>query len=99
MADIDDILTPERRVMLAHKAQRLYGKFCGTGGRGICVESFAVYHIGRGETVVAEDLVAYLDEVVMELEQYDPHNRLAATRGLVARVCRHIAEASEPQCT
>lgn len=99
MAEIDDILTPERRAMLAHKAQRLYGKFCGTGGRGICAESFAVYHIGRGEAVVAEDLVAYLDEVVMELEQHDPHHRLAATRGLASRVRRHIAEASQPQCT
>lgn len=99
MAVLVDSLTPERRAMLVEKARRLYGKFCGTGGRGICAESFAVYHIGRGETVVAEDLAAYLDEVVARLERADPHNRLAATRGLIARIRRHLAKAVEQQGT
>lgn len=88
-----DALMPERRAMLAAKARRLYGKFCGTGGRGICVESFAVYHIGRGEAVVAEDLVEYLDRVIAELKQDDPSGRLAATQGLAARIRRHLSEA------
>jgi len=42
-----DDMGPERRASLADKGRRLYGKFCGTGGRGICAESFAVYHISR----------------------------------------------------
>jgi hypothetical protein len=83
-------LTSHRRAVLADKGRRLYGKFCGTGGRGICAESFAVYHIARGEAVVAEDLAAYLDGVVAGLECADPHGRLAATRGLVARIRRHL---------
>jgi hypothetical protein len=85
-----EALTPERRAMLAMKARLLYGKFCGTGGRGICAESFAVFHIGRGETVVAEDLLTYLAAVVAELELNDPQNRLAATRGLAERVRKHL---------
>lgn len=91
-----DELTPHRRTVLAEKAHRLYGKFCGTGGRGICAESFAVYHIGRGEFVVAEDLADFLDGQVAKLEQSDPLGRLQATRGLVARIRRHLAEAANP---
>lgn len=87
-------MTPERRATLAEKARRLYGKFCGTGGRGICAESFALYHIGRGEPCVAEDLAGFLDTVVAALERDDPDGRLDATRGLAARVRRHLAEAS-----
>lgn len=86
-------IASQRREMLAEKARQLYGKYCGTGGRGICAESFVVYHIGRGETIVAEDLLAFLETVVSELELSDPHNRLNATRGLVARIEKHLAEA------
>lgn len=85
--------TPDRRASLADKGRKLYGKFCGTGGRGICAESFAVYHIGRGEPDVAEDLVAHLERVAAELEATDPDGRLAATRGLAARIRAHIASA------
>ncbi|MGL4463238.1 MAG: hypothetical protein ACRC1K_13905 [Planctomycetia bacterium] len=99
MIESEERLAQERRVMLADKARRLYGKFCGTGGRGICAESFAVYHISRGEATVAVDLAAYLDGVVSELESTDPHGRLAATRGLAARIRRHLAEAVDPHAT
>ena len=44
-------LSPEVRARLAQKGRILYGKFCGTGGRGICAESFALHHIWRGEGV------------------------------------------------
>ena len=33
MASGDPEVTPERREMLAEKGRRLYGKYCGTGGR------------------------------------------------------------------
>ena len=42
MASDGSGLAPERRAMLANKGRRLYGKYCGTRGRGICAESFAV---------------------------------------------------------
>ena len=93
MATDGSELAPERRAMLAGKGRRLYGKFCGTRGRGICAESFAVYHIGRGETGVAEDLVAYLERTAAELEAADPDGRLAATRALTARIRAHIESA------
>lgn len=95
MSGTREELTPHRRAVLADKGRRLYGKFCGTGGRGICAESFAVYHIGRDEAVVAEDLISYLDGVVSGLERADPHGRLAATRGLVGRIRRHLAEGAD----
>ncbi len=96
MAAVEIELAPDRRSMLAEKGRLLYGKFCGTGGRGICAESFAVFHIGRGEAVVAEDLVAYLNEVVAELQVFDIHDRLSATQGLLARVLRHLSQANDP---
>lgn len=76
-------LSPERRAMLADKGRVLYGKYCKRGGRGICAESFACYHIGRGEQVVAADLLEYLatrpaDEI---------------TLGLIERVRGHLAGA------
>ena len=79
-------LAPERRAMLAEKGQRLYGKFCGTGGRGICAESFAVYHLGRGEAVVAADLLAYLETQAAAGQD-------AMTHGLIARLRHHLAAA------
>ncbi len=90
-------VTPERRVMLAEKGRRLYGKYCGTGGRGICSESFAVYHIGRGEPVVAADLPAYLEARAGELVAADPDGRGAMTRGLIERIRRHLAGVGEAQ--
>lgn len=93
LCEVDKELTPDRRAMLAAKARRLYGKYCGTGGRGICAESFAVYHIGRGEIAVAEDLIVYLDGVVAELKQADQHGHLAATHGLARRIRQHLADA------
>ena len=87
----DAPLDPARRASLAAKGRRLYGKFCGTGGRGICAESFACYHIGRGETVVAADLLAFLDGRADALAGADPGGELAMTRGLAARVRGHLS--------
>ena len=87
-------LAPERRAMLADKGRRLYGKYCGTRGRGICAESFAVYHLGRGEGVVAADLLAYL-----EAQTAAPGaGHHAMTHGLIARLRHHLAaaEIAEP---
>lgn len=75
-------LAPERRAMLAEKGRRL----CGTRGRGICAESFAVYHLGRGEAVVAADLLAYLETQAAAGQD-------AMTHGLIARLRHHLASA------
>jgi hypothetical protein len=58
--DEEVAVSPERRAILACKGQRLYDKYCGTKGRGICAESFAEYHIWRGEWVIARDFLVYL---------------------------------------
>lgn len=86
------VISPERRASLAAKGRLLYGKYCGTDGRGICAESFAVFHIGRGEAAVAEDLLAFLEGRREQLEADDPDGRLAMTRGLIERVRGHLAE-------
>ena len=80
--------------MLAAKGERLYGKYCGTDGRGICAESFALYHIGVGEPAVAADLLDYLRGRLAELLHDDPQGRLPMTRGLVARIDRHLTDAA-----
>ena len=53
-------LTDERRAQLAHKGQLLYGKYCGLDGKGIYAESFAEYHMLRGEHVVVTDFLEFL---------------------------------------
>ena len=88
----DGIRVPtDRRAMLAEKGRTLYGKYCGTGGRGICAESFAVYHLGRGESFVAADLLAYLECRAAELRDADPEARQAMTAGVIARLRAHLA--------
>src|SRR5260370_42429323 len=94
MSQPNEYLTVHRRRMLADKGRRLYAKYCGTRGRGICAESFACYHIARGEAEVAEDLLAFLEPLVVSLEQADPDGRLVMTRRLVARIRGHLQEAA-----
>ncbi len=62
-------VSPERRAFLALKGRLLYGKYCGTHGRGICSESFAEYHIWRGELVVVRDFLAFLKAEIEPLRQ------------------------------
>ena len=45
---------------LARKGEILYGKSCGTGGRGTCTESFAVHQLRLGHVEVARDLLRFL---------------------------------------
>ncbi len=97
MGLVETALSPEQRERLAHKGRLLYGKFCGTEGRGICAQSFALYHIWRGEGEVARDLLAFLDATIGALRVDDPDGRLALTLELAARIRRHIAhEEDEP---
>ena len=84
-------VSDERRQTLARKGQVLYGKYCGTGGRGICAESFAEYHVWRGEYAVARDFLIFLAAQVDTLRQTSPATaetqaRLAMTERLIARI-------------
>lgn len=84
-------VTADRRAFLARKGQLLYGKYCGTQGRGICAESFAEYHIWRGEFVVASDFLSFLTAQVGRLrEQAALDNRVAdqlhVTEQLIERI-------------
>ena len=83
-------LTPERRAMLSLKGRLLYGKYCGTRGRGICAEGFAAYHLGRGEVEVVDDFLAFLETQVAALRVADPQGRLGMTEALLARVRRRV---------
>jgi hypothetical protein len=82
------VITPEKRARLAEKGRILYRKSCGVTGKKTCAESFALFHIGRGETEVARDLVAFLEREARELRIDDPEGRLRPTEELAARIRR-----------
>ena len=90
-------VAPDRRAHLARKGQVLYGKFCGTDGRGICAESFAEYHLWLGEIVVVQDFLEFLDHqrlILSQLDLAEPdiRRRLAMTLDLIERVEAHLGE-------
>ena len=90
-------VTEERRAFLAHKGKILYAKYCGTQGHGICSESFAEYHIWRGEYVVARDFLVYLESELISLRQEALTNPQAAfqltiTQRLVERIQSLLGE-------
>jgi len=85
-------VSPERRAFLACKGQRLYGKYCGTHGRGICAESFAEYHIWRGEYAVVRDFLVFLNKQVDYIRQTTPITPdLEAHLRLTARLMERIS--------
>ena len=81
------VVAPERRAFLATKGKLLYSKYCDTSGKGICAESFAEYHLWRGEYVVVRDLLVFLQEqeVILQLEP-DKAYQLEITRQLIQRI-------------
>ena len=90
-------VAPDRRAHLARKGQVLYGKFCGTDGRGICAESFAEYHLWLGEIVIVRDFLEYLDNqrlILSQLDLAEPdiRRRLEMTVDLIERVEAHLGE-------
>jgi hypothetical protein len=79
-------VTPERRTELAIRGKRLYAKYCGTSGTGICAESFAEYHVWRGEMIIARDLLVYLYAQRDQLRETDNQRlaeRLTMTQELI----------------
>lgn len=87
----------ERRAFLAQKGKILYAKYCSTKGHGICSESFAEYHIWRGEYVVVQDFLIYLEAQIIGLQDKSSYNSQAAfqliiTEGLVDRINSLLGE-------
>jgi len=82
--------SPERRELLARKGRILYGKFCGTGGRGICAESFALYQLRLGNVEVVHDLLKFLDNQLDALRVNDPEGLLPMTEALTARIRQQL---------
>src|SRR4051812_44714134 len=75
----------ERRTFLAQKGEILYAKYCGTQGHGICSESFAEYHIWRGEYVVAQDFLVYLESQLINLQDESCHDPQAAFQLIITQ--------------
>lgn len=97
MGRVDLEPSPEARARLALKGRILYGKSCGTDGKGVCAESFALHHIWRGESEVARDLLAFLETEVVALRDHDPDGRLPLAVGLAARIRSHLeTEGDDP---
>ena len=55
-----------------------------------------LFHLGRGEAIVAWDLLAFLDTEAQALRQNDPEGRLAATEDLAANI-RRVLEVKRPE--
>jgi hypothetical protein len=79
-----------RRARLAEKGRILYGKSCGTKGKRTCVEGFALYHIRRGESEIARDLLGFLETTRDALRSSDPEGQLAGTDELVVRIRQYL---------
>lgn len=94
----DEVLVDDnRRTFLAQKGRILYAKYCGTRGYGICSESFAEYHIWRGEYVIARDFLTYLEMQVADLGTQATRDTQAAfqltiTQGLFDRIRALLSE-------
>jgi hypothetical protein len=88
---MDSHLSPEERARLARKGEILYGKSCGTSGRGTCAESFAVHQLRLGHVEVARDLLRFLDGRIAALRREDPDGLLPMTEALAARISQYLA--------
>ena len=90
-------VSSERREQLARKGQALYGKYCGTKGRGICAESFVEYHMWRGEFAVARDFLEFQRTQLEVLRQSpDEGNQLPITEQLISRIEELLGETVSP---
>ena len=92
MEPVQTELTTERRSLLARKGQILYGKYCGTRGRGICAENFALHQLRFGHVEVVRDLLQFLDARLAALRDHDPDGLLSMTEMLAGRVRQHLAD-------
>ncbi|MGP0068586.1 MAG: hypothetical protein ACLQGP_33925 [Isosphaeraceae bacterium] len=90
MSRAEDDLSPEQRARLARKGQLLYGKSCGTGGRGTCAESFAIHQRRLGHVVVVRDLLAFLSCRIEALRADDPDGLLPMTESLAGEIRKHL---------
>jgi hypothetical protein len=87
-------LSADRRALLARKGQILYGKSCGTRGRGVCAESFARYQLGLGHVAVVRDLLQFLNSQLDALRANDPEGLLPMTESLTAEIRQLLEDAA-----
>ena len=80
------MLTPERRGQLARKGQVLYGKSCGSPGRGTCAESFALKQLRLGNRDVVHDFLQFLEGQLGVLRAHDPGKLMPMTEALITRI-------------
>jgi len=90
MSPAQSELSPERRALLARKGQILYGKSCGTPGRGTCAESFARHQLRLGNREVVLDLLQFLEGQLGMLRVHDPHELTPTTEALVTWIRGHL---------
>ena len=94
MDPVPSELSPRERDRLARKGELLYGKSCGTGGRGACAESFAVHQLRLGRVEVVDDLLRFLGVRINALRAADPDGLLPETEAMAARIRRHLGDRS-----
>jgi Arc/MetJ-type ribon-helix-helix transcriptional regulator len=70
----------------------LYAKYCGLDGCGICAESFAEYHIARGEYAIARDYIQYLIRELDTLSAPEQIRQREITEQLIERIKDHLGE-------
>ncbi|GEM_PF-923733 len=95
--DDEIAVSTERRDALVRKGEALYDKYCGTRGCGICAESFAEYHIWRGEYSVARDFLVFLDAQLTALRDIvapsaEEAEQQRMTEGLITRIQALLGE-------
>ncbi|MFI5461318.1 MAG: hypothetical protein ACHRXM_38440 [Isosphaerales bacterium] len=86
MSPAQSELSLERRALLARKGRILYGKSCGTPGRGSCAESFALHQLRLGNLDVVRDLLQFLEGQLGSLRAHDPDDLMPMTEALVTRI-------------
>ncbi len=86
-SEVEIEVSSERRAELAQRGRLLLEKFCGTDGKGICAESFAEYHLWRGEYRVVQDFLVYLRVRLDEFRQNNHQSeRVQMTALLIERI-------------
>jgi hypothetical protein len=80
------MLSPEHRLRLARKGQRLYRKSCRTPANRPCAESFALHKFELGNRKVVGDMLHFLEEELSVLRADDPDKLLPMAEALIARI-------------
>jgi hypothetical protein len=95
MNDLFDKSNLDRRSPSADKVKVLFDKFCGAGGRGSCLEGFAIHQLRLGNLDAVRDLIRFLETRIDDHLIEDPEAGAPATIELLRRVREHFEERNE----